>query len=93
MAFWHVQGFHGSQASATLGKGVAGMAQVTFREDICKGCGLCIDVCPKHIIQFSERLNTKGYHSATVPDGDMEKCIACTFCAMMCPDVAIEVVP
>ncbi len=23
------------------------MAKVTFREERCKGCGLCIEVCPK----------------------------------------------
>ncbi|MBO7349181.1 MAG: 4Fe-4S binding protein, partial [Spirochaetales bacterium] len=26
------------------------MAKVTFNEDICKGCGLCVDACPKHIL-------------------------------------------
>jgi 2-oxoglutarate ferredoxin oxidoreductase subunit delta len=26
------------------------MAKVTFREDLCKGCGLCVSVCPKKII-------------------------------------------
>ncbi|QQE80123.1 4Fe-4S binding protein [Alicyclobacillus sp. SO9] len=67
------------------------MARVTFTEDTCKGCGLCIDVCPKNIIQFSDRLNVKGYHSATVPEEDMDQCIGCTFCAVMCPDVTIAV--
>jgi 2-oxoglutarate ferredoxin oxidoreductase subunit delta len=67
------------------------MPRVDFSEDICKGCGLCIDVCPKHIIQFSDKLNVKGYHSATVTEEDMHACIGCTFCAMMCPDVAIAV--
>lgn len=67
------------------------MARVTFHEDTCKGCGLCIDACPKHIIQFSQQLNLKGYHSATVVEEDMKECIGCTFCAIMCPDVAIRV--
>ncbi len=67
------------------------MPRATFSEDICKGCGLCIDVCPTHIIQFSDKLNVKGYHSATVQEEDMGKCTGCTFCAMMCPDVAIAV--
>lgn len=67
------------------------MARVTFREDLCKGCGLCLEVCPKRIIQFSRQLNLKGYYSATVPDEDLNQCIGCTFCAIMCPDVAISV--
>ncbi|RIV23116.1 4Fe-4S dicluster domain-containing protein [Alicyclobacillaceae bacterium I2511] len=67
------------------------MPRVTFSEDICKGCGLCIDACPRHIIQFSDGLNVKGYHAATVLEENMKECTGCTFCAIMCPDVAIAV--
>jgi len=67
------------------------MPRVAFSENICKGCGHCIDVCPTTIIRFSDKLNLKGYHSATVAEADMEKCTGCTFCAIMCPDVAITV--
>jgi 2-oxoglutarate ferredoxin oxidoreductase subunit delta len=66
------------------------MAKVTFNEDRCKGCELCVSVCPKKIvIMAADRINEKGYHPATVVD--MDKCIGCTFCAMTCPDVVIEV--
>lgn len=66
------------------------MAKVTFRDERCKGCGLCIEVCPKKIIrQSSERLNSKGYYPAEVVE--MEKCIGCAFCAVICPDCVIEV--
>lgn len=66
------------------------MAKVSFREDRCKGCGLCVDACPKKIITMAgDRINAKGFHPATVTD--MEKCIGCAFCATMCPDVVIEV--
>lgn len=67
------------------------MPRVTFNEERCKGCGLCIDACPTHIIQFSDKLNSKGYHSATVADANLDRCTGCTFCAIMCPDVAIAV--
>jgi len=40
------------------------MARVTFREDRCKGCGLCIHVCPKQIILKTEREST---HMAISP--------------------------
>lgn len=64
--------------------------KVTFKEDICKGCGLCVGVCPTNIIFLDkERINAKGYHPATVTE--MDKCIGCANCAIMCPDVVITV--
>lgn len=64
--------------------------KVTFEEDICKGCGLCVKACPMNIITLNtEKINAKGYHPATVVD--MDKCIACASCALMCPDVVITV--
>ncbi len=66
------------------------MAKVTINENVCKGCGLCAEACPKKIIELtSERLNSKGYYPAQVID--MEKCIGCAMCATMCPDSAITV--
>lgn len=65
------------------------MPKVTVNENLCKGCGLCTTACPKKIIVLSGKLNNKGYHPAHV--FDIEKCIACAMCAMMCPDVAITV--
>ena len=67
------------------------MSRTYFKEDKCKGCGLCIDACPKKIIVLTERLNTKGYHPAGVPEENMDKCIGCAACARMCPDVVIKV--
>ncbi len=64
--------------------------KVTFNEDICKGCGLCVSVCPMNIISLDkDKLNAKGYHPATIVD--MDKCIGCANCATMCPDVVITV--
>ena len=66
------------------------MAKLTFREDECKGCGLCTDVCPKGILRLSpDKINKKGHHPAECID--MEKCIGCTSCAIMCPDCIIRV--
>ncbi len=66
------------------------MAKVTFKQDACKGCKLCVDACPKNIVVLEhEKINAKGFHPATVTD--MSACIGCGFCATMCPDVVITV--
>ncbi|MGB9809644.1 MAG: 4Fe-4S binding protein, partial [Caldanaerobacter sp.] len=60
------------------------MAKVIFNEDLCKGCELCVNACPKKIIEMDlGKINTKGYHPATIKPENMDKCIACGFCAMM----------
>ena len=64
--------------------------KVTFDEDRCKGCELCITVCPVNIIKMDKnRINSKGYHPATIYE--MDKCIACANCATICPDLVITV--
>lgn len=64
--------------------------KVTFDEDRCKGCELCVTVCPVNIITMAkDRINSKGYHPATIYE--MDKCIACANCAIICPDLVITV--
>ncbi|PKM93653.1 MAG: 2-oxoacid:acceptor oxidoreductase [Firmicutes bacterium HGW-Firmicutes-1] len=65
------------------------MAKVTFNEEKCKGCELCVSVCPKAIISLADRINSNGYRPAEVKE--MDKCIGCAFCATICPDVVIKV--
>ena len=72
------------------GSGGETMAKVTIKVDTCKGCELCVSVCPKKILRLSKgSLNKKGYHAAEVTD--MESCTGCASCATMCPDCAIIV--
>ena len=66
------------------------MAKLTFKTDECKGCGLCVEACPKGILQLSkDTINKKGHHPAECVDE--EACIACTSCATMCPDCIIRI--
>ena len=66
------------------------MATVTFNTDLCKGCGLCVNACPKNILAIDTSvIKKKGYSPAVMTD--QEKCIACAFCATMCPDCIITV--
>lgn len=54
----------------------------------CKGCGLCVTVCPKGCIIISKRSNKSGYFPAQAGNAD---CTGCAMCAIICPDAAIEV--
>ncbi|MGI6752212.1 MAG: 4Fe-4S binding protein [Anaerovoracaceae bacterium] len=66
-------------------------AIVKFRMNRCKGCELCVSVCPKKIIKTQNMLNPKGYHAVFIEDMDMKECIGCANCALMCPDGVISV--
>lgn len=66
------------------------MGKITFRTDFCKGCGLCVDACPKNLIQIAkEKINLKGHHPAEITDE--KECVSCASCAIMCPDSVITV--
>ena len=66
------------------------MAKLTFKTDKCKGCGLCVDVCPKKVLTLAaDKINAQGHHP--VEAVNMDDCIACAFCATMCPDCIITV--
>ena len=62
---------------------------VTVDREMCKGCGLCVSVCPKHVLEIEkEAVNKKGYYPA-VP-ARLNDCIGCISCARMCPETAIR---
>ena len=53
----------------------------------CKGCGFCVEFCPREVLENSEKFNRKGYHPPKVVQPD--KCNTCDTCEMICPDFAI----
>ncbi|MCS7385197.1 MAG: 4Fe-4S binding protein [archaeon GB-1867-005] len=65
--------------------------EVVVIADRCKGCGICIGICPVGVLEFSAQFNRRGYHysEAKYP----EKCIGCKNCELHCPDFAIFVKP
>jgi len=62
---------------------------VLIKQEFCKGCGYCVNICPKKVLGLSREFNLYGYYPAMVNDGN--HCIGCGFCAQVCPDVAISV--
>ena len=69
--------------------------RIVIDRDLCKGCYLCVSVCPYHLIKISDALNEKGYYPAEFSDtaqaSNNSECTGCAACALICPDVAIEV--
>lgn len=63
---------------------------VVFDEERCKGCELCISVCPLKILSLHEtNINSKGYRPASVTEP--QRCTGCGSCGVICPDGAISV--
>ena len=64
--------------------------KIVILEDLCKGCGICIDLCPMKILKTSTRMTKKGIFPPEVVDP--AKCTACKICQYYCPDFAIFIV-
>lgn len=65
------------------------MAKVKINKKRCKGCKLCIAVCPRKNLEVDKILTDAGVYPVIVIKED--DCSGCGFCFVMCPDVAIEV--
>jgi 2-oxoglutarate ferredoxin oxidoreductase subunit delta len=55
----------------------------------CKGCGFCVEYCPRDVLAISDTFNQKGYHPPYAANPD--KCVACGLCELICPEFAIHV--
>ena len=59
------------------------MAKLTIYTETCKGCGLCVQACPKQLLCLApDKLNSKGYQPATIEDQSV--CTGCAACARTC---------
>lgn len=65
------------------------MFKVMISEDFCKGCGICVEFCPRKVLKISEKLTRRGF-SPPVKIED-RKCSGCKLCEITCPDFAIWV--
>ena len=57
-------------------------ARLEIIERNCKGCSICVEFCPKDVLEMDVFLVT-----APRP----EDCIKCMQCELLCPDFAIKV--
>jgi len=65
------------------------MGKIKIDREKCKGCLLCISVCPKGLIAEEDGLNKNG--ARPVRFKDAPECLGCGLCAVICPECCIEV--
>ena len=63
--------------------------QISLMRVYCKGCGLCVDICPTGTLQLEDNNESKYGISVRVDAPDY--CIGCKMCEHRCPDFAIFV--
>jgi 2-oxoglutarate ferredoxin oxidoreductase subunit delta len=64
-----------------------GRGTVEINIDRCKGCDLCVDVCPPSVLSMSTEVNHLGYRYPLLSPG----CTGCERCAEICPDFCFVV--
>jgi 2-oxoglutarate ferredoxin oxidoreductase subunit delta len=59
-------------------------------DERCKGCELCVAICPPGVLALDERrVNALGHHPIALLDAG--RCTSCALCARICPDAVFEV--
>jgi 2-oxoglutarate ferredoxin oxidoreductase subunit delta len=59
------------------------LKQHHINRDWCKGCGICVELCPKHVLELDDQDKVVVVRP--------QDCICCRLCELRCPDFAIEV--
>ena len=60
---------------------------VTVDEELCTGCGECVDTCPNGVLELQE-VDGK---TVSVPVLGPDDCIGCESCVIICPEEAITI--
>jgi 2-oxoglutarate ferredoxin oxidoreductase subunit delta len=64
---------------------------IEVKDDWCKGCNICIDRCPVDALEESDKLNKRGIRPPKLKEKN--ECNYCRYCELICPDLAIAVIP
>ncbi len=59
------------------------MVHVEIAEQSCRGCEMCVDICPTKVFEFDAATGRARVCEAS-------DCIACLTCAYLCPSRAIR---
>jgi 2-oxoglutarate ferredoxin oxidoreductase subunit delta len=83
MTFWRTPFDHAEKATKP--------GKVVIDKDRCKGCGYCVEYCPRGVLEMSDEMNAKGYSLAAVVNEN--SCLSCGLCETLCPEFAIVLEP
>ena len=64
--------------------------KVHINENLCKGCDICVEFCPKEVFEASSEVGARGYFVPVVKKP--ENCSACMLCEHLCPELAVTVI-
>jgi 2-oxoglutarate ferredoxin oxidoreductase subunit delta len=64
--------------------------KIVIDNKMCKGCHICISVCPHAVLEKSDKVDDRGFFLPIVVN--LDACKVCRICEMECPDFAIAVV-
>ncbi len=65
-------------------------SEIVIDQHLCKGCHICIAVCPHKVFVKADKVDNRGFYLPVVED--LEACKVCHLCEMECPDFAIKVI-
>ena len=59
------------------------MKELVLNHTWCKGCGICVTFCPKHVLKLEH--GKVSFRNAAA-------CVGCGKCESLCPDYALSLV-
>jgi 2-oxoglutarate ferredoxin oxidoreductase subunit delta len=63
---------------------MADIEPIEIKKEWCKGCEICVDVCPRDVLEMKDFV-------AVVKN--LDNCTYCNMCELLCPDFAIVIHP
>jgi 2-oxoglutarate ferredoxin oxidoreductase subunit delta len=67
----------------------SGQFKLVVNETWCKGCRICVDLCPTKTLSMAEAPDR--WEGVIVKVTNMDACNGCGICEVECPDFAISV--
>ncbi|PIQ92070.1 MAG: 2-oxoglutarate synthase subunit alpha [Parcubacteria group bacterium CG11_big_fil_rev_8_21_14_0_20_39_14] len=57
--------------------------KISIEQTLCRGCNLCVEMCPKKVFEDGEEISPEGFKLKKV--ANPTKCTGCKLCELFCP--------